>query len=154
LSEKIIQPSIRKKEGRQGNGALGGGFDGAFFRQVAGLAAVVAVHLTGLAALHGHVANLPTPVALDFFTAFLDVSKSAAGVALLLVGVVAVAGHVSSLATVVAALLALLLGLLAVSGDVATPATVVARILGPLAVPGHVARLSTAIAEQVCYYIM
>lgn len=66
------------------------------------------------------------PVALDFFTAFLDVTKAPTGIALLLVGMVTVACHVACLATVVAALLTLLLGLLAISGDVPTPATVVA----------------------------
>ena len=70
--------------------------------------------------------NTHVPVALDFFTAFLDVPKAPTGIALLLVGMVTVARHVASLATVVAALLAFLLGLLAISGDVTAPATVVA----------------------------
>lgn len=147
-SEKIIQPSIRKRRGDKGNG-LSCGLNGAFFRQMARLAAVIAVDFTRLAAVHGNVTDLATPVALDSFTAFLDVTETSTGVALLFVGMVTVAGHVACLATVVAALLPLLLGLLAVPGDVAPPATIVACILSSFTVPGNVAWFSTAIAEKI-----
>lgn len=116
---------------------------------MASVAALVAVHLTGFAALHSHMADLATPVTFYFITKFLDVAKASAGIALLLVGMVAVAGHVASLATAVATLLPLLLGLLAVTGNMAAPVAVVAGILGLFTVPGNVTLLSTAIAEQI-----
>lgn len=111
--------------------------------------AVIAVDLASFAALHGYVSDLATPVALDLLAALLDVSEAAARVALLLVSVIAVARHVTRFPAVVANLLALLLRLLAVPGDVAASAAVVARVLGALTVPRDVARLSTAIAEQI-----
>lgn len=55
------QPSIRKGGGGRGK-ELRRRFNGALSRQMTGLAAVVAVHLSGLAALHRHVTNLTTPV--------------------------------------------------------------------------------------------
>lgn len=128
---------------------LSGGLDGAFFCQVTGFATVVAVDFTRLTALHSNVANLTTPVALDFFTAFLNVSKSSTRVALLLIGVVTVASHMAGLATVVTHLLPLLFGLLAVSGDVASPATVVAGIFSSFTVSSNMARLSTAVTEKI-----
>lgn len=111
--------------------------------------AVVAVDLARLAALHGDMTDLAAPVALDFLTAFLNVSKAATGVTLLLVGMVTVTGHVAGLATVVAHLLPLLLGFLAIPGDVATPAAVVACVLSPLTIPCNMSWFSTAIAEKI-----
>lgn len=43
-------------------------FNGAFSGQVTGLATVVAVDLRRLAALHGHMTDLATPVTLDLVT--------------------------------------------------------------------------------------
>lgn len=137
-----------KRRGIRGN-HLCSGFDGALFCQVAGLATVVAVHLTGLAALHSNMADLTTPVTLDFVTELLDVSKSTTGVALLLVGMFTVPGHMSGLATVVAALLPLLPWLLAVPGNMTTPVAVVARILSLFTVLGNVALFSASVAEQI-----
>lgn len=48
------------KEGQQRK-RLCGRFDGAFFCQMTGLAAVVAVHLGRFAALHCHMPDLTTP---------------------------------------------------------------------------------------------
>lgn len=114
-----------------------------------GLATVVAVDLAGLAAVHGNMTDLTTPVALDFFTAFLNVAKTSTGIALLLVGMVTVTSHMARLAASVAHLLPLLLRLLALSGNVASTAAVVAGILSPFTVPGNVTRFSTAIAELI-----
>lgn len=150
IQREIIQPTInqKKRRGRRGN-HLCSGFDGALFCQVASLAAVVAVHLACLAALHSNMADLTTPVTLDFVTELLDVSKSTTGVALLLVGVFTVPGHMSGLAAVVAALLPLLPRLLAVPGNVTTPVAVVARILSLFTVLGNVALFSASVAEQI-----
>jgi len=116
---------------------------------VAGLATVVAIDVVGFAAVHGDVTSLSTPVTFDFITDFLDVAEASAGVALLLVSVVAVAGHVARLAAGVARLVPLLLGLLAVPRDVARPVAVVAGIFALFTVPGHVALLSTPVADLV-----
>jgi len=150
IQRKIIQPTInqKKRRGIRGN-RLCGGFDGALFRQVASLATVVAVHLTGFAALNSNMADLTTPVTLHFVTELLDVTEASTGVALLLVGMVAVPGHMASLATVVAALLPLLPWLLAVPGNMTTPVAVVARILGLFTVPGNVALFSASVAEKI-----
>lgn len=43
-------------------------FDAAVSRQMTGLAAVVAVHLSGLAALHRHMSDFTTPVTLHLVT--------------------------------------------------------------------------------------
>jgi len=137
-----------KRRGTRGN-HLCSGFDGALFCHVAGLATVVAVHLAGLAALHSNMADLTTPVTLDFVTELLDVSKSTTGVALLLVCMFTVPGHMSGLAAVVAALLPLLPGLLAVPGNMTTPVAVVACILSLFTVLGNVALFSAPVAEQI-----
>lgn len=62
-SEKNNTTNHQSEKNRRGNKGhwLCGGFDGALFRQVAGVAAFVAVHLTGFAALHSNMANLATP---------------------------------------------------------------------------------------------
>jgi len=116
---------------------------------VASLATVVAVDIVGFAAMHGNVTSLSTPVTFHFITDFLDVAEPAAGVALLLVGMVAVTGHMAGLATGVACLIPLLLRLLAVPRDVACPVAVVARVFTLFTVSGHVALLSTTVADLV-----
>lgn len=138
----------QKKEGDKGN-ELSCGLDGALFRQVAGLAAVIAVDFICFAALHSNMTDLTAPVALDFITAFLDVTETSTGVALLFIGMWTFTCQMACLATVVADWLPLLLGLLAVPRDVATPTTVVACVFSQFTVPGDVAWYSTAIAEEI-----
>lgn len=95
------------------------------------------------------MANLPTPVAFDLLTAFLDVTKATTGVALLLVSMVTVTCHVTSLSTVVAHMVTLLLWLLTVSRDVTSFATVVTGVLCPLTVLDHVSSYSTTITGEI-----
>lgn len=128
-------------------GRLGGGFDGALLGQVSGLPTIIAAQLAHLAALHGNMANLSTPVALDFLAEFLDVTEAPAGVAFLLVAMVTVACDMPRLPAGVAALLAL--GLLAVPGDVPTPVAVIAGILCLLTISCDVTLLSAAVTEQI-----
>lgn len=59
-SEKIIQPSIRKRRGDKGKG-LSCSLDGAFSCQVPRLATAVAVDFTCLAAVDGNVTGFTTP---------------------------------------------------------------------------------------------
>lgn len=128
-------------------GRLGGGFDGALLGHVPGFPTVIAAQLAHLAALHGNMADLSTPVALDFLAEFLDVTEAPARVAFLLVAVVTVARDMPRLPAGVAALLAF--GLLAVPGDVPTPVAVIARVLCLLAVSCDVTLLSAAVTEQI-----
>lgn len=150
IQRKIIQPTInqKKRRGIRGN-RLCGGFDRALFCQVAGLATVVAVYLTGLAALHGNMTDLTTSVTLHFVTQLLDMAETSTRIALLLIGMVTVPGYMASLATIVAALLPLLPRLLAVPGNMTTPVAVVTSVLSLFTVLGNVALLSTSIAEKI-----
>lgn len=137
-----------RKEGQQRK-QLCGRFDGAFSRQMTGLAAVVAVYLGRFTALHCNMPDLATPVTLDFVTQFLDVSEPSAGVALLLIGMVTVSRNMAGFAAVVAALLSFLFGFFTISGNMSTPMTIIACILGLFAIPCNVALLSTPVTEEI-----
>lgn len=110
-------------------------------------AAAVAVDLTRLAAVDGHVAHLAAPVALDLGAVFLNVSIFAARVALLLVLKVTVTSQVACSAAGVTALISLALRLSTVFGDVAASSAVVADVLEEVTVLSMMTRLTAAVAD-------
>lgn len=122
-SEKIIQPSIRKRRGDKGN--LSCSFDRAFPCKVPRLSTAVTVDFAGLAAVDGYMASLTAPVAFHFGAVFLDVTKLSTRVTFLLISMVAVASKMTWFATVIATLLSLFPGLLAILCDMSTSSTII-----------------------------
>lgn len=150
-SEKILQPSIRKRRGDKGN--LSCSFNRAFPCKVPRLPTAITVDFTGLAAVDGYVPSLTTPetdhkyleaylvhrhldsiyqyhhalpVAFHFGAVFLNVTKLSTRITLLLISVVTVSSKMTRFATVIATLLSLFPWLLAILCNMSTSSTIIA----------------------------
>lgn len=111
------------------------------------LATAVALDLLCLGAVVGHMASLATPVALDLWAIFLNVTVFTTGVALLLFGMVTITSKMAWSATRVTAQLSHVLRLDTVFGDVTTFPTVVADVLKKVTVLSMMTRCTAAVTE-------